>query len=313
MKRPSLLPLLFVVACGGGDAPSAVGTLEVTAVDLAPMVPARVVRILVDEGDQVLAGDTLAVLTQAGLSDQVAEASARVAVAEAQLRELERGSRPEEIVQAEQDLASAASFAEQMRLDAERARTLASTTVISRQQLEQAEARYTEAEAVRRRRAEALTLVRKGARQEQRDAARGELARARAALAGIEATVGDLVLLASVSGTVLVRAAEPGEVLPAGTPALTIGDVSRPWVRVYVGQKVLPALRLGDTVTARFDDFPDHPFQGRIVSLATRAEYTPRVALTERERADLLFGVRIEFVDTTGMMKPGVPVTVTFR
>jgi len=209
-------------------------------------------------------------------------------------------------------LAAAASLAEQLRLDAARARTLAATAVISEQQLEQAEARYTEAEAGRQRRSEALALVRQGARAEQRTAARAALAQARAALAGVEATVGDLVLISTVDGVVLIRAAEPGEVLAAGIPALTIGEVSRPWVRVYVGQRLLPTLRLGDTVIAHFDDFPDHPFSGEIVSLATRAEYTPRVALTERERADLLFGVRIEFIDTTGMMKPGVPVTVHF-
>lgn len=314
MNRSRALFFLLAIlpSCRLSDGHEAVGTLEITAVDLAPMVPARVVRVLVDEGDQVRAGDTVAVLTQAGLGDQVAEATARVAAAEAQLLELERGSRPEEIAQAEQDLAVAASLAEQMRLDAVRARTLASTAVISRQQLEQAEARYNEAEGVRLRRSEALTLVRKGARSEQRAAARADLAQAQAALARVEATVGDLVLISTVSGTVLVRAAEPGEVLAAGTPAITVGDVSRPWVRVYVGQQLLPTLHLGDSVTARFDDFPDHPFVGVIVSLATRAEYTPRVALTERERADLLFGVKIQFADTSEMLKPGVPVTVKF-
>lgn len=313
MKR--LIPLLALAvlpSCRLGDAPTAVGTLEVTAVDLAPMVPARVVRINVDEGDAVKAGDTVAVLTQAGLHDQVAEAAAKVAAAEAQLLELERGSRPEEITRAEQDLASAAALADQMKADEVRARTLSSTQVISRQQLEQAVARSAEAEARRRSAAEALALVREGARVETREAARAAVAQAKAAQARVEATVGDLVMISTVSGTVLVRAAEPGEVLNAGTPAITIGDVSRPWVRVYVGQKLLPTLHLGDTVTALFDDFPDHPFYGEIVSLATKAEYTPRVALTERERADLLFGVKIQFADTSAMMKPGVPVTVTF-
>ena len=109
------------------------------------------------------------------------------------------------------------------------------------------------------------------------------------------------------------RLAEPGEVLPAGVPAITVGDERRPWVRVYVGQGILPTLKLGDTVTAVLDDFPDREFPGAIVALATKAEFTPRVALTERERADLLFGVKVQFVDTSAMLKPGVPVTVRFR
>jgi HlyD family secretion protein len=63
-------------------------------------------------------------------------------------------------------------------------------------------------------------------------------------------------------------------------------------------------------VTATLDGHPDRPIDGVIASLATAAEYTPRVALTERERADLLFAVRAEFRDTTEFLKAGLPVTV---
>src|SRR5690348_13281465 len=81
----ALLPL---AGCGTSGAPSAVGSLELTATDLGPMVPARVVRVLVEEGQAVRAGDTLAILTQAGLRDQVSEARARVLSAEATVEEL---------------------------------------------------------------------------------------------------------------------------------------------------------------------------------------------------------------------------------
>ena len=308
----SILCLAVLPSCQSSSAPEAVGTLEVTAVDLAPMVPARVVRVLVQEGALVRAGDTIAVLTQAGLRDQVGEARARVTSAEAQVQELERGARPEEITKAEQDLAAATAVATNAAAELARARTLASNNVIAKQQLDQAEARSAEAEARRSSLEQALRLVKEGARAERRTAAGADLARARSALAAVEANVGDLVLISPVNGTVLVRAAEPGEVLPAGVAAVSIGDVSRPWVRVYVGQQVLPLLHAGDTVEARLDAFPDSVFHGRIASLATKAEYTPRVALTERERADLLFGVKIEFADGRGMLKPGVPVTVRF-
>ena len=305
--------LLPLAACGTSDSPSAVGTLELTANDLGPMIPARVVRVLVEEGQRVQAGDTLAILTQAGLRDQVSEARARVAAAEAVVQEMERGSRPEEIAKAEQDLAAATALATNAQTDLARARTLAANNVIARQQLDQAEAKYAEAQARQGALQQALRLVKEGARAERRAAARADLSRARAALAATEANVGDLVLISPVDGTVLVRAAEPGEVLGAGAVAISVGDVSRPWVRVYVDQTLLPTLHEGDTVEARLDAFPDSVFQGRIVALATKAEYTPRVALTERERADLLFGVKIQFEDRRGMLKAGVPVTVTFR
>src|SRR5688572_3345788 len=311
-QAASLGLLLLIGACSDNGAHEAVGTLEITPVDLAPLVPARVVRVLVEEGQRVAPGDTVAVLTQAGLRDQVSEARARVASADATVQELDRGSRPEEIIKAEQDLAAATALANNAAADLNRARALAANNVISPQQLDDAESRSIEANARRGALQQALTLVREGARAERRTAARAELSRARAALAAMEASVGDLVLISPIAGTALVRAAEPGEVLPAGSPAITLGDVSRPWVRVYVGQELMPLLTLGDTVEASLDPYPDSVFIGRIIALATSAEYTPRVALTERERADLLFGVKVEF-DGVPMLKPGLPVTVRFR
>jgi HlyD family secretion protein len=312
IRQFAVLAVVVLGACDNGASHEAVGTLEITPVDLAPLVPARVVRVLVEEGERVAAGDTVAILTQAGLRDQVSEARARVASAEATVQELDRGSRPEEIAKAEQDLAAATALANNAAADLNRARALAANNVISPQQLDDAESRSIEATARKGALQQALTLVREGARAERRAASRAELSRARAALAAMEASVGDLVLIAPMAGTVLVRAAEPGEVLPAGSPAITLGDVSRPWVRVYVGQELMPLLTLGDTVEASLDPYPDSVFIGRIIALATSAEYTPRVALTERERADLLFGVKVEF-DGVPMLKPGLPVTVRFR
>ena len=101
-----------------------------------------------------------------------------------------------------------------------------------------------------------------------------------------------------------------GETVAAGQPVLTLGDPRRPWTRVYVDQRVLPTLRIGQTVTARLDAYPDRAFRGRIAALNPRAEFTPRVALTEDEREDLLFGVRVEFDDPSGMLKAGLPLTV---
>ena len=56
---------------------------------------------------------------------------------------------------------------------------------------------------------------------------------------------------------------------------------------------------------------PARSFNGRVVAINSKAEFTPRVALTEDERADLMFGVKIEFEDSTGALKPGLPITVT--
>ena len=138
---------------------------------------------------------------------------------------------------------------------------------------------------------EVLRLVRDGARAERRAAAEAEARGARAAADGWRATATDLVLVSPVDGVVSSRNAEPGEVLAAGQSAVTVGQPSRPWARIYVPQFLLSRIRQGDTLVAHLDG-DTTTFRGRVTAIATRAEFTPRVALTEQEREDLLFGVR---------------------
>jgi HlyD family secretion protein len=191
-----------------------------------------------------------------------------------------------------------------------RLRVLRDAGAVSRQTLDNARAAATQASALRDAARENLRLLRQGTRAAQVEAARAEVAGAEAALQSARETAGELTLVAPVDGVVLLRSAEAGEAVAAGQPVITLGDPRRPWTRVYVNQAVLPTLRVGQTVTARLDAFPDRTFRGRIASLNPRAEFTPRVALTEDEREDLLFGVRVEFDDPSGMLKAGLPLTV---
>ena len=91
-------------------------------------------------------------------------------------------------------------------------------------------------------------------------------------------------------------------------PVVAIGLVHAPWVRAYVGEPFIARLRVGQDVRLRVDGYPDTTFAGRIVEIAPRAEFTPRVALTERERADLVFAIRVAIDDAGGRLKAGMPV-----
>jgi HlyD family secretion protein len=158
-----------------------------------------------------------------------------------------------------------------------------------------------------------LQLLRQGTRPERIAAARAEVATARAALEAAQATRSDLVLRSPVDGIVLGRHAEIGEVVAAGTPVVSVGEAAKPWVRVYVSPEDAARLTIGAPAVATLDDLPDREFTGRVASVATKAEFTPRVALTEEERADMLFAVRVDLEDSTGTLKAGLPVTVRFE
>ena len=153
-------------------------------------------------------------------------------------------------------------------------------------------------------------ILREGARRERRTAAAADAEGAMAGVAGLEALRHDLVLVAPIAGIVITRAVEAGEMVAPGQAALVLGETTRQRVRVFVNQGALSRVQPGQTVHARLDAYPGSDFTGRVVAVSTQAEFTPRVALTEKERADLLFGVKIEFADTTGMLKAGLPITV---
>ena len=307
---PVLLTLVAIGGCRDGDDRAfAVGTLEMVEIDVGPLQPARAVRVTVHEGDAVRAGDTLAVFVTPTLEATAAQARARLESARQAEREATRGSRPAEIARAESELRAAQAEAERTAADLTRLTPLAARGDISKSQLDATQGAARVAAGRRDAAREALQLVREGPRSERRAAAAAEVRGAAAAADAIAATADDLILLAPVDGIVTSRNAEPGEVLSAGQSAVTLGQPARPWARIYVSQFVVPSLQVGDTLLARLDGDSTR-YAGRIVSIASKAEFTPRVALTEQERADLLFGVKIEFTSNTERLRAGLPITV---
>jgi HlyD family secretion protein len=263
----------------------------------------------VEEGSVVKAGDTLAVLYSATLPTTMREQEGAVLEARARLRDLERGARVEEVAQAEANVRAAESAAEHAEASLKRMARLAANGDVSAQQHDDAITADAQARERLQAAREALNLLKAGSRPDAIQSARAELAQAEAALATVRATAGELVLTAPTAGRVQDVYVELGELATAQRPIITISDLSRPWVRVYVGQTGLRDIALGQQVTARLDD-DDRVFQGRVTTLNDHAEYTPRVALTEDERADLMFGVKVMLEDSTGTLKPGIPVTV---
>jgi len=310
--RLPLACLLALCSCTSASTSTveATGTLEVVSVDVSPVSGGRVSKVLVDEGAAVRAGDTLAVLTIPTLSSDVAQREAKAASAGAKLQEAEHGPRSAEIASATAELAAAEAAADRAAKDVERLGPLAARQNVSAQDFDAARALAASTAGHRDALRAQLQLLREGTRPERIHAAEADARSARASVASARATARDLVLVSPVTGTVTDRSAEPGEVIGAGQAALTVAQTVRQTVRVYVSEAVLPRVRVGQNVRALLDAFPDHEFKGRVVALSTQAEYTPRVALTEKERADLLFGVKIEFADSTGMLKAGLPVTV---
>ena len=315
-RRAVSLGMLFAAtaACSRerSSALSADGTIELTQVDVAPFVSGRVVRVGVEEGATVRRGDTLVVLAQSALPADLEQRRARVASAEARLRDLQAGARPAEVERAEADLRSVTAEADRTERERARLEALVKAAIVSRSQYDAAVTAARSAAGRRDAATESLRLLREGARSAQVAGARAEVETAKGALAAGKATETDLVLVAPLDATVLGRYVEPGEIVGAGQVAVTLGDAKRPWVRVYLAAPAVPYVSVGQSAKVTVQGIGDRAAPARVSAVATTAEFTPRVALTEKERADLLFGVKLDIQDTTGTFKPGLPATVTF-
>lgn len=143
---------------------------------------------------------------------------------------------------------------------------------------------------------------------------RQEVAAAQAAVASAEAALryalalrANAVLRSPIDGVVLARAVEPGEVVAAGVSLLTVADLRRVWLRVFIPEAQLGRLRRGAAAQVYVDAFPGRPFAGTVTEIADQAEFTPRNVQTREERVKLVFGVRITLENPSGLLKPGMP------
>jgi HlyD family secretion protein len=302
-----LVTTIAVASCGRREAQvTGSGTVEMDEVDVASMIGGRIVRLAVDEGDAVRAGDTLAVLDRGEIAAQLLESTAHAARARAQERDVRAGARRDEI-----DAASSSARAAQERLtvvELERVRALRAREVVPAAELDRAQSARDAAEARRRAAAERVDLLRAGARRDQIAAAADAAAAAAAQEEAARARARELVLVAPSPGIVLLRNFEAGELVPAGVPVVTLGDPERLWIRVYVATPELPRVRIGAPAEVEVQGV-SRRWPGRVVEIAREAEFVPRAALTEEERANLVFAVKIALAPTGGALKPGLPAT----
>ena len=302
----ALAGVALLAGCSTDNSIRGSGTIEMDELDGASLVGGRVARLNVGQGDAVKQGDTLAVLQYDEVTAGVASQAAQAARAKAQYEDLRSGPRPQEIQSARAMLDAASTQAELSERDYARAESLFHIDVLPQADFDRARAARDVARANRDGAQENLKLLENGYRHEQVDAAARNAEGARADLAARQSRASELVLTAPISGVVLLRNYLPGEIATQGSAVVTLGDPDRLWVRVYIAAPQLPRVKLGAHVEVEVHGVKRR-FPGKVVEIATESEFTPRAALTEDERANMVFGVKVALDPSAGTLKPGLP------
>lgn len=115
------------------------------------------------------------------------------------------------------------------------------------------------------------------------------------------------ILSAPISGVVLIRQAELGEVVAPGTPVVTIAGVDRLWMRGYINETDLGRVRWNQAATVRTDTYPDKEYHGRVSFISSQAEFTPKSVETYKERVTLVYRIKIDLENPNHELKPGMP------
>jgi len=309
-SRAALLLFLALAmsgSCSRGDGTiRGSGTIEMDEVDVASFVGGRLVRLSVNEGDSVSAGDTLAVLDRGEVAAQVAAQAAEAERAQSNARDLQQGARPAELMIAREARRAAEADLDLARVTYERTDKLFKSNVASAAEMDQARTALRAAEARAAGARETVALAEEGYRRAQVTAAKQGATAALAQLAGAQSRANELVLTAPRSGVVLLVNYRTGELVPPNSAVLTLGDPDSLWMRVFVAAPLLTKLRLGATAEVR-PIGAKQPYAGHVVSIASEAEFTPRAALTEEEQANLVFGVKLKLAKSGGALKAGLP------
>jgi len=300
------------------------GTIEATNSQLAFQVRGIVTAVHVSEGQAAKQGDLLAELDRSEFEAALAQAEANVETARKNLTRIEttldmlQETLPADVERARAGVASAqAAFTEAAR-NRERYDVLFRKNVVSQQEwdavrlnFETAEARLVEARAVLRQAESGLKKLETVSEEKKVAEAQVRALEASRKLAEIQKDHGSLT--APYNGIVTSRNVEPGEVITPGQEVLTLSDLSRVDLKIYVGETNIGKVYPGQPVDVRIDTFPDRVFRGTVSYVSPEGEFTPKIIQTHKERVKLVYLVKVSIPNGGLELKTGMPADAWLR
>lgn len=321
-KKKMVIAAVVILAIGAGvaywetrptapaDQVTIYGNVDIRQVQAAFDDSGRILRLSVQEGDRVHKGQLLAELDPTRFQDAVDRDQASVATQEQVLARLLAGSRPEEIAEARASAAAAQATLANAETTWRRQQALAAEQYVPKQNLDNAAAALKTARANLDHAQQGLTLAIKGPRQEDIAAARSRLVAEQAALHLAQRQLADTKLFAPQEGVVQDRILEPGDMASPQVPVFTLALDNPVWVRAYLPEKSLGQAQLGMQADIDSDSFPGKHFAGWVGFISPTAEFTPKTVQTTELRTELVYRVRIYACNPGHQLRLGMPVTV---
>ena len=246
------------------------GRIEGKLVDVSAKEPLRVKEVLVDEGALVKPGQVVVKLDTVTLESELAEANAAIQAAE------------EKLAGARASIVKSKSEIDLAGVEATRSKRLVEQGAGSQRELD---VRTSKVETTKAGLSEAQAML-------QTATQNVEVARANAAT--IQTRIDDATLRSPVTGRVLYRLAEAGEVLPPGGKALTLVNLDDIYMEIFLPSEQAAAVKVGAESRVTVDYLPKRAVAGQVSFVSPEAQFTPKQVETKSEREKLMFRVKIQ-------------------
>lgn len=296
MHKTLIIPILisvFLTSCGDDDRFDAYGNFEATTVTVSAKGNGELLKFDIEEGEDIALSENVGLIDTLQLYLEKQKLYAQISSLGQKLQE----SAPEVAVLLE----------EQSNLIRERDRTqrLVAQMAATQQQLDDYNGKV-----------DKIAQQINSTKRQVGIANRGILAEREpllAQIALINKQISDNTILNPLKGTVLVKFAEPGELVNSGTPLYKIADLEKIKLHAYTSATLLQNVTLGDTVNVLIDHGQDdyRKLKGTISFIASEAEFTPKTIQTKEERVNLVYAIEV-VVENDGTLKIGMPGEVVF-
>lgn len=300
------------------------GTVEATEIVISAEAGGKIREITAEEGTMVQKGTVVARIDSTIQALQVQQAEAALKAAQASSKQTRTGNREELIAQARAGVEQvdalvrgAKESTENAFYNLNRIKALTNDGGATIQQLTEAQTRYETAkaqleayQAQRKSAQEQLDLLKNGSTKETINIADANTAQAQVNLAIAKAQLAKSTVISPGKGIISTVNFNEGEFAPPGSPIYTLTDTKDLTIRVYVSEKELPKVKIGQKAEIFVDAYPGEAFHGKVSYISSTSEFTPKNLQTAEERVNMVFAVKVKITDGGDRLKPGLPADV---
>src|SRR3984893_2130413 len=290
------------------------GEADATRFDIAARVDGRVGEVPVTRGQNVAANAVLVRIDNPETLAKHEQALAAKVVADAQLANINAGTRPEVIAarKAALDRAQAALVLAQQTY--ERVRQLAERGNAPQARLDQATDSLHEAERGVDQAQSAYEQAVNGYTREEREIAAANVGKALADIKAVQSIIDQMVVYAPVASQVYQRNVEPGEFVSPGVPLVTLVDLNDLWIHFDLREDLVKTLKVGDRFDVRVPALADRRITVEVKLIATKGEYASWRATRATGDFDLrTFSIRAYPIDKVPELRPGMSAYLDWR